>query len=82
MRKPVEKPPLVRHKRRWECNIKADLKRIRWKGVKSINLAQNRHKRREIFIYTSIMRYRVSCLFVFVALQPIVVVLSQPSSGL
>jgi hypothetical protein len=54
---PAENPSLVRHKRRWEYNIKVDLKRIRLEGVNSINLAQDRHKRRGVL--NIIMRFRV-----------------------
>jgi len=55
--KSVEKPPLIRHRHGWEYNIKVDLKRIRWGGVNSINLAQDRHKRRGVL--NVIMRHGV-----------------------
>jgi hypothetical protein len=34
-----EKGPLRRHRRRWEDNIKMDLREVRWKGVEWIDMA-------------------------------------------
>jgi hypothetical protein len=31
--KPEGKRPFGRHKCRWECNIRMDLREIRWEGV-------------------------------------------------
>jgi hypothetical protein len=39
---PEEKTPLGRQRRRWEDNIKMDLREIGWDGMDSIDLAQNR----------------------------------------
>jgi hypothetical protein len=40
--KPERKRPLGRPRRRWEDNIKMDLKKIGWGGMDWINLAQDR----------------------------------------
>jgi hypothetical protein len=40
--KPEEKRPLTRLRRRWEGNIRMDLREIRWRGVTWINVAQDR----------------------------------------
>jgi hypothetical protein len=42
--KPEGKRPLGRPRRRWEDNIKMDLGEIRFDGVDSINLAQDRDR--------------------------------------
>ena len=49
--KPEETKPLSRPRRRSDCDIKINLKRIIWNGVKMIHLAQNGDKRR-ILVYT------------------------------
>jgi hypothetical protein len=40
--KPEEKKPLGRPRRRWEDNIKMDLREIGWGGMDFIDLAQDR----------------------------------------
>jgi hypothetical protein len=40
--KPEGKRPLGRHRRRWEDNVKIDLREIGWGGVDWISLAQDR----------------------------------------
>jgi len=40
--KPEGKRPLGRYSRRWEVNIRMDLREIGWKGVDWIHLAQER----------------------------------------
>jgi hypothetical protein len=40
--KPVGKRPLGRPRRRWEENIKTDLREIGWGGMNWLNLAQGR----------------------------------------
>jgi hypothetical protein len=40
--KPKEKRPLGRSKRRWENNIKMDLRKMGWGGMDFIVLAQDR----------------------------------------
>jgi hypothetical protein len=40
--KPEGKRPLGRPRRRWEDNIKMDLRKIRWGGMDWIDLAQDR----------------------------------------
>jgi hypothetical protein len=42
--KPEGKRPLERPRRRWENNIKIDLKEVCWGRVDWIGLAQNRDK--------------------------------------
>jgi hypothetical protein len=37
-----ERRPLGRPRRRWEANIKMDLKEREWKGIDGIDLAQDR----------------------------------------
>jgi hypothetical protein len=41
MRKPEGKRPLIRPERRWEDNIKMDLRGIGWGGMDWIDLAQD-----------------------------------------
>ena len=46
-KKPEQKSPLVRHRHRWEDNIKMDLQAVGWGGdacIDWIDLAQNRDK--------------------------------------
>jgi hypothetical protein len=38
--KPEGKRPFTRHGRRWECDIKIDLKVMGWEGVYRIDLVQ------------------------------------------
>jgi hypothetical protein len=40
--KPEGMRPLRRHRRRWEDNIKMDLREVGWKGMNWIDLAQDR----------------------------------------
>jgi hypothetical protein len=40
--KPEGRRPLGRHGRRWEVNIKKDLREIEWGGMDWIDLAQDR----------------------------------------
>jgi hypothetical protein len=46
VRKPEKNRPLMRRRRRWEDNIKVDLKEIVWEGVNRIDLAQDVDKLR------------------------------------
>jgi hypothetical protein len=41
-RKPEGERPLGRHRRRWEDNIRMDLREVRWEGMDWIHLAQDR----------------------------------------
>jgi hypothetical protein len=45
VRKPEEKRPLGRPRRRWQDNIKMDLREIEWDGTDWIDLAQDRDLR-------------------------------------
>jgi hypothetical protein len=40
--KPEGKRPLGRHRRKWEDNIRMDLREIGWGGMEWIDLAQDR----------------------------------------
>jgi hypothetical protein len=42
--KPEGKRPLGRHRRRYENNIRTDLREIGWSGIDWIDLAQDRHQ--------------------------------------
>jgi hypothetical protein len=42
--KPEERRPLGRPRRRWEDNIKMDLREVGWGGMDWINLTQDREK--------------------------------------
>jgi len=42
VRKPERKRPLARPRRRWEDNIRMDLRETRWECVDWIHLAQDR----------------------------------------
>jgi hypothetical protein len=44
VRKSGGKGPLGRHKRRWEDNIKMDLRKVEWTGLVWIYLAQDMDK--------------------------------------
>jgi hypothetical protein len=52
------KRPLGTHKRRWENNIKVDLREVKWGGLDWIDLAQNRCKWREFL--NALMKFQVS----------------------
>jgi hypothetical protein len=41
---PEGKRPLIRHRRRWEDNIKMDLKEIGWDSMDWIDVAEDRGK--------------------------------------
>jgi hypothetical protein len=56
--KPERKRPLARPKRRWDDNIKLDLREIGVDGVNWIRLAQNRVQWRAFF--NTVMNPRVS----------------------
>jgi hypothetical protein len=55
--KPEEKRPLGRPRRRWEDNIKMDLREIGWAGIDWINLAQDRDHWR--VLVNTVMNHRV-----------------------
>jgi len=44
VRKPGGKGPLGRHKRRWEDNIKMNIRKVEWTGLVWIYTAQDRDK--------------------------------------
>jgi hypothetical protein len=46
--KPEGKRPLRRHRRRWEYNVRMDLREIEWQGVDRIHLAQVRDQWRAV----------------------------------
>jgi hypothetical protein len=48
MGKPEGKRPLERQRRRWEDGIRMDLSEIGWESVDWIQLAQDRHRWRDI----------------------------------
>jgi hypothetical protein len=55
--KPEGKRPLGRPRRRWEYNIRKDLKEVVWEGVHWIHLAQDRDQWRAYM--NSVMDFRV-----------------------
>jgi hypothetical protein len=55
--KPDGKRPLGRPRRRWEDNIKMDLRKIGWEGVNWIHLAQDRNRWRDVV--NTVMSLRV-----------------------
>jgi hypothetical protein len=55
--KPEGKGPLGRPRRRWEDNIKMDLRDIRWGGMDWIDLAQDRDQWRALV--NTVMNLRV-----------------------
>ena len=57
MRKPKGKRPLGKPRRKWEDNIKMDLKEVGWGGMKWIELVQDRDRRRTFV--NAIMNLRV-----------------------
>jgi hypothetical protein len=57
MGKPERKRPLGRPRRRWEDNIRIDLREIGWGGVDWIDLAQDRGQWRAAV--NTVMNFRV-----------------------
>jgi hypothetical protein len=57
VRKPEEKRPLGRQKRRWMGNIKMDLREIGWGGMGWIDLAQDSDQWRAVV--NTVMNLRV-----------------------
>jgi hypothetical protein len=55
--KPEGKKPLGRHRRRWEDNIRMDLREIGWYGMDWIDLAQDRDQWRALV--NTVMKIRV-----------------------
>jgi hypothetical protein len=55
--KPEGKRPLGRHRRRWENNIRMDLREIGWGGMDWIDLAQDRDQWRALV--NTVMNLRV-----------------------
>jgi hypothetical protein len=55
---PEGKRPIGRPRRRWEDNIRMDLREIRWGGMDWINLAQDRDQWRALV--KTVMNLRVS----------------------
>jgi hypothetical protein len=56
--KPDGRRPLGRPRRRWEDNIKMDVREVGWGGMDWINLAQDRDKWRALV--NAVMNLRVS----------------------
>ena len=56
MGKPEGQRPLVRHRRRWEDNIKMDLQEVGCGGMVWIDLAQDRDRR---VLVNAVMNLRV-----------------------
>jgi hypothetical protein len=48
MGKPEGKRPLGRPRRRWEDNIKIDLRELGWGGMGWVDLAEDRNQRRAL----------------------------------
>jgi hypothetical protein len=55
--KPDGRRPLGRPRRRWEDNIKMDLREVGWRGMDWINLAQDRDRWRALV--NAVMNLRV-----------------------
>jgi hypothetical protein len=55
--KPEGRRPLGRPRRRWEDNIKMDLREVGWRGMDWINLAQDRDRWRALV--NEVMNLRV-----------------------
>jgi hypothetical protein len=49
VRKPEGRKPYGRTRRRWEDNIKIDLREVGWDGINWIDLAQDRDRWRAVF---------------------------------
>jgi hypothetical protein len=56
--KPEGRRPLGRPRRRWEDNIKIDLREVGWGGMDWINLAQDRDRWRALV--NAVMNLRVA----------------------
>jgi hypothetical protein len=57
VRKPEGRRPLEKPRRRWEDNIKMDLREVGWEGIDWINLAQDRDRWRALV--NAVMNLRV-----------------------
>jgi hypothetical protein len=57
VRKPEGRRPLGRPRRRWENNIKIDLREVGWEGIDWIDLAQDRNRWRAVV--NTVMKFRV-----------------------
>jgi hypothetical protein len=57
----MEKKPLGRHRRRWENNIKTDLKEMGWEVMGYIALAQDRDRWRALVIAVMKLRGSTNC---------------------
>jgi hypothetical protein len=55
--KPEKRRPRGRPRRRWEVNIKMDLRKVGWGGMDWINLAQDRDRWRALV--SAVMNLRV-----------------------
>jgi hypothetical protein len=55
--RPEGRRPLGRHRRRWEDNIKMDIREVRWKDMNWIDLAQDRDRWRALV--NAVMNIRV-----------------------
>jgi hypothetical protein len=55
--KPEGRRPLGRPRRRWENNIKMDIRQVRWEGADWIDLAEDRDRWRAL-VYT-VMNHRI-----------------------
>jgi hypothetical protein len=55
--KPEVRRPLERPRRRWEDNIKMDLREVGWGGMDRINLAQDRDRWRALV--NTVMNFQV-----------------------
>jgi hypothetical protein len=55
--KPEVKRPLGRRRRRWDDNIRMDLREIQWVGVDWIHLAQDRDQWRDLV--NTVMKLRL-----------------------
>jgi hypothetical protein len=55
--KPERKRPLGTPRRRWENNIRKDLREVRWGGMDCIDLAQDRDQWRTLVI--TVMNFEV-----------------------
>jgi hypothetical protein len=55
--KSARRGPLGRPRRRWEDNMKMDLREVRWRGMNWIDLAQDTDIRRAVV--NAVMNFRV-----------------------